>query len=87
MILPADLSLGDTYQLVFVSSTTTTAQSSDISYYNSFVQAAAAATGMGQITWHAIASTPAADATSNALVSTRVYDMNGDLVANDYIDF
>jgi hypothetical protein len=78
--VPADLSPGDTYQLVFNSSTTTNALSSDINFYNNFVQAAADAAGLGaseSVTWRAIASTASIDARVNAVVgaNTPVYNM------------
>ncbi|MBW2255762.1 MAG: hypothetical protein JRI25_14335, partial [Deltaproteobacteria bacterium] len=46
---------GDTYRLVFVTSTRTTAESRDIAYYNAFVQDAADDADLGG-TWKAIAS-------------------------------
>jgi len=78
--VPAGMSPGDTYQLVFNSSTTTNALSSDINFYNSFVQAAADAAGLGaseSVTWRAIASTASIDARGNAVVgaNTPVYNM------------
>lgn len=90
LLVPAGLAPGDTYQLVFVTSGTTAATSADIAYYNSFVQSAADAAGIGSsagISWTAIASTATADANTNAVVSGPVFNMNGDLVASSYTDF
>lgn len=87
VITPPGLAPGETYQLVFVTSGTTTATSSDISYYNSFAQNAASAAGMGSVVWHAIGSTLSVDANSNAVVSAKVYNMGGELVATGFSDF
>lgn len=56
---------GDTYRLVFVSSTTTPATSTDMTYYNTHVQDAASAAGFGAVTWKAIGSTAAVNAKDN----------------------
>jgi hypothetical protein len=87
LIVPAGLQAGDTYQLVFVTSTETAATSGDIADYDAFVQAAAAAAGMSSITWRVIGSTLGVDANAHALVSAPVYNMNGELVATGYADF
>ena len=85
---PAGLSLGDTYHLVFVSSTTRDASSADIADYNTHVQNAADAAGIGSsvsVTWKAMASTenPRVDGRNNAPVTeTAVYLVNGTMVAN-----
>jgi hypothetical protein len=55
---------GDQYRLAFLSSQATDATSSDINYYNMFVQALADAAGIGGI-WKAIASTAAVHAKVN----------------------
>jgi len=65
LFVPVGLAPGDSYQLAFVTSATTNATSSDINSYNSFVQAAADAAGIGSsegVTWSAIASTSAINA-------------------------
>ena len=59
--MPTGLSYGDQYRLVFVTSTTTTATSSDVSYYNNFVNSLATTAGLNYIagqttTWTAMAS-------------------------------
>jgi hypothetical protein len=78
--VPAGFGPGDTYHLLFNSSTFTNALSSDINFYNGFVQAAADAAGVGTsegLTWKAIASTSAVDARVNAVVgaNTPVFNM------------
>jgi hypothetical protein len=90
LFVPAGLAPGDSYQLAFVTSVGTNATSSDINSYNSFVQAAADAAGIGSsegVTWSAIASTSAINANSNAMVSTKVFNMGGQEVATGYTDF
>lgn len=87
LITPPGLAPGATYQLAFVTSTTTAATSSAISDYNSFVQTAANAAGMGSVVWHAIGSTVSVNANSNAIVSAPVYNMNGELLATGFSDF
>jgi hypothetical protein len=63
---PAGLNIGDTYRLVFVTSTTIDATSTDISVYNAHVTAAAAAMGFGPgIFWAALASTQSVNALAN----------------------
>ena len=60
---------GDQYRLIFLTSTTTNALSSDITTYNSFVQATAAAStaypGLGGGTWNIMGSTLTDDARDN----------------------
>jgi len=59
---------GDTYRLVFVSSTRSDAQSADIADYNAHVQAAADTSTipeLGTVTWYAIGSTATVDAVDN----------------------
>ena len=93
------LSQGDTFHLVFDSSTTTQATSTDIGYYNTFVNGVA--NGLGSIvaaygwTWKAIGSTVGTSAKDNtgtnytlpANPGNPIYRV-GDyvLVANDYAD-
>ncbi len=92
--VPAGLQPGDSYHLVFNSSTFTNALSSSIDYYNDFVQAAADAAGIGTsegITWKAIASTASIDARVNASISlnTPVYNTRAagsEKVADGFID-
>ena len=90
LYVPAGLSPGDTYQLVFVSDGGTAATSSDVSNYNNFVQSQAALssiTGTGDgIIYSAIVSTSTVDARNNALVVGPVYNLNGELVATGFTD-
>jgi hypothetical protein len=65
---PPGLNPGDQYRLVFVTSTTTTAGSSSIAYYNNFVSALAATEpdlAVLGATWTAIGSTATNDALTN----------------------
>jgi len=85
--------LGDTYQLVFLTSTTRDASSTDIAVYNAFVNTAADGsplTGVPGVTWYAIASTTngttGVNARDNALVSAPVYRLDLALVATGFAD-
>ena len=90
-LIPSGLGLNDTFHLVFVTSTTRIADSTDIASYNTFVQAAAdggssvvAALG---VDWYAIASTTGGGvANTNAVVSAPVYRVDGVQVATGYTD-
>ena len=68
IVTPVGLSSGESYRLVFVTSTATNATSSDINYYNDFVNDLA---GLNPIlaalgtTWTAIVSTAAVNARDN----------------------
>jgi uncharacterized protein YjbI with pentapeptide repeats len=77
---------GDTYQLVFVSSSLYPAPSPDIETYNAVVQAAADAAGIGQMSWTAILSTPTVNARDNALVLGQVFNLNNQVVATSFAD-
>jgi hypothetical protein len=59
------LSAGDQYRLVFVTSTTTNATSSNIADYNTFVQGVANTAGYGSVNWFAVGSTLTVDAQDN----------------------
>jgi len=99
LVTTLGLSQGDTFHLVFDSSTTTQATSTDIGYYNTFVNGVA--NGPGSIvaaygwTWKAIGSTVGTSAKDNtgtnytlpANPGNPIYRV-GDyvLVANDYAD-
>lgn len=71
--VPTGLGLGDEYRLVFVTSTTRAATSTDIAYYNDFVTDVAnqvpALVALGT-TWTAIGSTSAVDARDNTDTNT-----------------
>jgi len=89
--VPAGLSPGDKYHLVFITDGLRDATSSSIADYNNFVQGQAAlnpgltGTNMG-VVYKAIASTTAIDANVNAPVSATVYNFNGDKIADDVTD-
>jgi hypothetical protein len=68
MLVPAGLNPGDQFRLIFVSSETHDALSSDISVYDSFVNGVADAAGLGtyagqRVFWHDLGSTD----TNNAI--------------------
>lgn len=66
VLVPPALNPGDQYRLVFSTSTTIPASSTDIATYNSFVNTVAAGNSLlNGITWSAIASTPDDDARDN----------------------
>jgi hypothetical protein len=95
--VPAGLNPGDTYQLIFVTSGSRDATSNNIEVYNDFVndQAALNSTVTGAdigVTYKAIASTgdlntPLVNAIDNAPVLGPVYNMAGELIADDSADF
>lgn len=83
---------GDTYRLIFVSSTIRDATSSDISDYNTHVQNAANSAGLGAVNWYAIGSTNTVDARDNSFTTNLDTDgaillINGsEVVANNLVD-
>ena len=84
---PDDINPGETYQIVFTTSTRITAESSDISIYRNHVNVAADLNPeLGKITFSPIISTESTNARDEALVIGPVYNTNGDLVANDFDD-
>jgi hypothetical protein len=90
LFVPSGLAPGETYHLAFVTSGTTSATSGDINYYNTFVQNAAEAANIGSgmgVSWSVIASTTSKDANANAVVSGKVFNMSGELVASSFTDF
>lgn len=86
--VPAGLSPGDKYRLVFVTSTTHDATSSDIGVYNTFVQSVADATpGLFALgaTWKAIGTTASVDAVDNigsSPAAVGIHLLNGVKVAD-----
>ena len=89
-LVPGALHVGDTFQLVFATSTMTNALSADIATYNTFVQGVAGGGGslvahLG-VAWKAIGTTPTVTAPVNAPVSAPVYRVDGVKVADDYAD-
>ncbi len=95
VIRPPGLNDGDQYRLVFVTSGTRDAQSSNIADYNSFVTAQAA-TSVDLVSlntsWNAIGSTSTADARDNTgtnplAVGVPIYRLDGTLVAANNASF
>ncbi len=95
--VPTDLNPGDQYRLVFVTSTTTTATSTDINTYNTFVNDLAITAGLdtiagtveGTTTWTAIGSTATVDAidnTSTTGTGVPIYLLNDTQIATSYTD-
>jgi hypothetical protein len=90
-LIPTGVGVGDTFQLVFVSSTTRDATSNDVADYDTHVQNAAnAATtfDLSGYTWEAIVSTntPLVHARNHVSVTADVYLVDGTKVA-DAADF
>jgi len=85
-LVPDGLVADDTFQLVFVSSTTTTAESNLVADYDTHVQNAAnaASTGVGDYTWQAMVSTdvPLVHAGNRMSITEDVYLVNGTKVAS-----
>lgn len=92
IVVPPSLSPGDKYHLVFVTSTTRNATSTNIADYNAFVQAAADNAGIGSgdgVDWFAIGSTQTVAAKVNALIGATnlVFLLNGTTkVADGFTD-
>ena len=92
IVVPPSLSPGDKYHLVFVTSTTRNATSTNIADYNAFVQAAADAAGIGSgdgVDWFAIGGTQTVAAKVNALVGATnlVFLLDGTTkVADGFVD-
>lgn len=88
VFVPTGLQPGDTYQLVFVTKGTRDALSTDINDYNAFVQDQANDSGYtAGVSWKAIASTGGMAALDNAKIWTKVYNLQGELVANGSAEF
>ena len=89
--VPVGLQPGDQYRLVFVTSTTRNALSTDIADYNTHVSDAANAVAALQAlgtTWKAIGSTLAVNATTNigGASVVPIYNLEGLIVANSTVD-
>jgi hypothetical protein len=93
-LVPPGLALGDPYRLIFVTSTTRDATSTDIADYNAFVTSAAnAVTDLAALgtTWTAIASTSSIDARDNTATNPTVssgvpiFNLAGTLMWFDYV--
>lgn len=95
LVVPAGLSSGDAYHVIFVSSTTRDATSTDITVYDAHVQAAAEAAGIGAtagVDWRAVGSTETVDAIDHLAPlfsdpnTVPIYNQNGQLVASSLND-
>ena len=87
-LTPDVLDPGDTFHLVFVTSTSRDATSALIADYNAFVAANGSTyVGVADIEWYAIGSTANKDAKDNAVVSAPVYLLDATTkVADDAAD-
>ena len=91
---PAGLEAGDEFRLIFLSSATRDAASTDIGVYNRFVQDLAAA-GHSDVQayasqFRAVACTAAVDAVDNTGTDgtgVPIYWLGGNKAADDYADF
>ncbi len=93
-LIPSGLGAGDRFRLLFVSSTTRDATSTDIADYNTFVQTAAASghTDIQSFSENfkvlaSTASVAARDNTTTTGIGVAIYWLNGNQVADDYGDF
>ncbi len=101
-IVPTDLDEGDKYRILFVTSTTRNAQSSNINAYNNFVQDQAnEVTALADITFKALGSTADVDARCNTQTHRQdshcpgvarvddvpIYHYRGKRAADHYSDF
>ena len=94
-LIPGDLGPGDSFRLIFIGSSNTNANSSDIDVYNTFVQNLVAASGHADIkalsgTFRMLGSTEAVDARDNTGTTgtgVPIYWLGGAQVADDYADF
>ena len=85
ILSPYETTPGNTYQIAFVTAGYTTAESSDIDYYNSFVASQAAlGTSLPTTTWTALGSTQTVSAIDNAPTygNIPIYNTLGQLVAS-----
>ena len=93
-LIPAGLTTGDQFRLIFLSSTKRDGSSTDIANYNTFVQTRAAA-GDTDIQaysdgFKAVGCTEDVDATDNTSTTgtgVPIYWLNGNKAADDYDDF
>ena len=93
-LIPSGLSDGDQFRLMFLSSTTRNASSSDIADYNTFIQDRAAA-GHDDIQAYSdgfsvvgcTATVDARDNTATTGIGVPIYWLGGNKVADDYADF
>ena len=98
-LIPSDLGPGDSFRLIFISTSSSNANSSDIDDYNTFVQNLVAASGHEAIQAHSgtfrmLGSTEDVDARDNTATTytdddkgVPIYWLDGAKVADDYADF
>jgi hypothetical protein len=95
LIAPTGLNIGDSYHVIFASSTTRDAASSNIADYDAHVQAAADTAGIGAtagVNWLALGSTTTIDAINHLSPiftdpnTVPIYNQNGELVASSLND-
>lgn len=90
--LPADLNPGDSYHLIFVTSTTTDSNFGGLAGGDAYVQARANSAGIGDaigVSWLALLSQEVpgtVDAISRFNPTAPVYNMNGERIANNGTD-
>lgn len=88
VVLPTGLAPGSEYLVIFATADTTTAESRDINYYNSFVTSEAAQSSpLSSVTWKVVAATDSVSAYDNALPGNPalpIYNTEGQLVATSY---
>lgn len=93
LVVPSGLNPGNAYHVIFVSSTTRDATSSNIADYDAHVQAAADAAGIGVdigVEWRVLGSTATVDAIDHlaplfsSTTDVPIYNQNGDLVSASF---
>ena len=91
-LVPDCLSPGESYRILFVTSGSSLAVSSEIDFYNTFVQAqadGAAGNPFSGITFNVLGSTATTAARDNTMTTgtgERIFYYQGDQVADDYAD-
>ena len=97
-LTPSDLGIGDSFRLIFLSSSKNILSSTDIEDYNAFVQNGAAAGHLSiqrfSSDFNAVGSTASVDARNNTRTrftsddkGVPIYWLNGQKVADEYEDF
>lgn len=92
VLIPPDLSTGESYRLVYVTSDTRNALSTDIADYDAFVQATSDAgdigvgSPIGDISWEAIGSTAFVDAIDHVAGAGPIYRLDGVRVSDSAAD-
>ena len=90
-LIPEGIGPGDSFRLLFVTSSTTTATSTDIADYNAFVHAAVTNTDLASFSdkFRALISTASVNIRDNSKTTgtgVPVHWLGGDKVADDYAD-